>query len=175
MVLPGLGSSVGAKTDPATDLGPMITEQAATVVSDRLAAAVADGSVLHCGGQRQRSFVTPAVLTAVSHSSELWREEIFGPVVVLEPLDDLDAAIDAANEVDTGLQAGVFTHDIDQALRVAEQLRVGAVLINSSSDYRIDAMPFGGFKSSGIGREGITTAIESLTEPKIIAIRRKSH
>jgi glyceraldehyde-3-phosphate dehydrogenase (NADP+) len=66
----------------------------------------------------------------------------------------------------------VFTRDIDQALDVAERLRVGAVLINSSSDFRIDAMPFGGFKTSGIGREGITTAIDSLTEPKVVAIRR---
>jgi glyceraldehyde-3-phosphate dehydrogenase (NADP+) len=163
---------VGAKTDPATDLGPMITEQAAVTVADRVAAAVGVGAVLHCGGQRQRSYVRPAVLTGVPHDCDLWREEIFGPVVLLEPWDDLDVAVDAANAVDTGLQAGVFTHDLDRALAIADRLRTGAVLINSSSDYRIDAMPFGGFKSSGIGREGITTAVESFTEPKIVAIRR---
>jgi glyceraldehyde-3-phosphate dehydrogenase (NADP+) len=163
---------VGTKSDPATDLGPMITEQAALAVTDCVAAAISDGAVLRCGGRRQGSFVTPAVLTDVSHDSGLWRDEIFGPVVLLEPWDDIASAIEAANEVDTGLQAGVFTRDIDQALDVAERLRVGAVLINSSSDFRIDAMPFGGFKTSGIGREGITTAIDSLTEPKVVAIRR---
>ncbi|MGW7682942.1 aldehyde dehydrogenase family protein [Kribbella sp. NPDC054772] len=165
---------VGAKTDPLTDLGPMISSEAATVVAERIAGAVAAGAVLHCGGQRQRSYVHPAVLTGVPHDCDLWRDEIFGPVVVLEPWDDLTTAIAAANAVDTGLQAGVFTHDLDRALQIAECLRVGAVLINSSSDYRIDAMPFGGFKSSGVGREGITSAIESLTEPKVVAIRRTS-
>ena len=163
---------VGAKSDPRTDVGPMITEDAAIAVTEVVVAAVADGAVLRCGGGRLGPFVTPAVLTNVPHDSALWRDEIFGPVVLLEPFDDLRTAIAAANEVDTGLQAGVFTRDIDQALTVAEGLRVGAVLINSSSDFRVDAMPFGGFKSSGIGREGITSAVESLTEPKVIAVRR---
>ena len=95
-------------------------------------------------------------------------------MVLLEPWDELADAIDAANDVDTGLQAGVFTRDLDQALHIAGQLRVGAVLVNSSSDYRIDAMPFGGFKSSGIAREGITSALHSLTEPKVVAIHRAS-
>ena len=163
---------VGAKADPATDVGPMITEQAAITVTDCVTAAVAEGAVLRCGGRRQGSFVTPAVLTDVSHKSDLWRDEIFGPVVLLEPWDDITSAIDAANEVDTGLQAGVFTRDIDQALEAADRLRVGAVLINSTSDFRIDAMPFGGFKGSGVGREGVTSAVESYSEPKVVAIRR---
>jgi glyceraldehyde-3-phosphate dehydrogenase (NADP+) len=165
---------VGTKTDPATDLGPMITEEAAVEVLHRVAAAVEDGAVLRTGGSRRGAFVTPAVLTAVPHDSILWRQEVFGPVVMIEPWDDLTSVIEAANDADTGLQAGVFTHDIDQALDVAEQLRVGAVLVNSSSDFRIDAMPFGGFKSSGVGREGVTSAVESYSEPKVVAIRRAS-
>jgi len=163
---------VGAKSDPATDLGPMITEEAAIEVSRSVTAAVADGAHLRTGGRREGAFVTPAVLSDVPHDSGLWRHEVFGPVVMIEPWDEVASAIDAANDVDTGLQAGVFTRNIDQALEIAERLRVGAVLINSSSDFRIDAMPFGGFKTSGIGREGITSAIESLTEPKVVAIRR---
>ncbi|MFD7161454.1 aldehyde dehydrogenase family protein [Kribbella sp. NPDC059898] len=165
---------VGAKTDPKTDLGPMITTETAITVTERIATAVAEGAVLHCGGQRQRSYVRPAVLTDVPHDSTLWRDEIFGPVVLLEPWDDLSTAIAAANDIDTGLQAGVFTNDLDRALHIADRLRVGAVLINSSPDFRIDAMPFGGFKSSGIGREGITAAVESYTESKIVAIRRST-
>ncbi|NUR31334.1 MAG: aldehyde dehydrogenase family protein [Catenulispora sp.] len=164
---------VGSKLDPSTDVGPMITVQAAAGVEAAVSAAVGDGATLRCGGRRTAAFVTPAVLTGVPHCSDLWREEVFGPVVLIEPFADLAAAIDAANEVDTGLQAGIFTRDIDRALDAADRLRVGAVLINSSSDYRIDAMPFGGFKSSGIGREGITTAVESFSEPKIVAIRRR--
>lgn len=111
------------------------------------------------------------MLTDVPHSTRLWREEVFGPVVTLEPFDQLDDALAAANAVDTGLQAGVFTQDLDRALEIAARLRVGAVMINSSSDFRIDAMPFGGFKRSAVGREGIQSGVESLTEPKVVAIR----
>ncbi|TDO48490.1 acyl-CoA reductase-like NAD-dependent aldehyde dehydrogenase [Kribbella sp. VKM Ac-2527] len=163
---------VGTKSDPATDLGPMITEEAAVEVIHRVAAAVKDGAVLRTGGSREGAFVTPTVLIDMPHDSDLWRHEVFGPVVMMEPWDDVTSAIEAANDADTGLQAGVFTQDIDQALDVAERLRVGAVLINSSSDFRIDAMPFGGFKSSGVGREGVTSAVESFSEPKVVAIRR---
>lgn len=122
------GLRVGSKTDPATDLGPMITEQAAITVEARVAAAVADGAVLRCGGRRDGAFVTPAVLTAVSHHSTLWRDEMFGPVVMLESFDDVTAAIDAANGVETGLQAGIFTRDLNRALDMAEHLRVGAAI-----------------------------------------------
>lgn len=163
---------VGSKSDPATDLGPMITEKAAIEVTHRVASAVEDGAALRTGGSRDGAFVTPAVLTDVPHDSGLWRHEVFGPVVMIESWDDVNSAIEAANDADTGLQAGVFTRDIDQALGVAERLRVGAVLINSSSDFRIDAMPFGGFKSSGVGREGVASAVESYSEPKVVAIRR---
>ncbi|HZX03887.1 aldehyde dehydrogenase family protein [Kribbella sp.] len=164
---------VGSKLDPLTDVGPMITVDAAVGVEAAVTAAVGEGANLRCGGRRAAAFVTPAVLTDVPHGADLWREEVFGPVVLIEPFADLSAAIDAANEVDTGLQAGVFTRDIECALDAADRLRVGAVLVNSSSDFRIDAMPFGGFKSSGVGREGITTAVESFSEPKIVAIRRR--
>ena len=163
---------VGSKSHPDTDLGPMITEEAAIDVIRRVTAAVEHGAVLRTGGRRDGAFVTPAVLTDVPNDSGLWRDEVFGPVVMIEPWDNVASAIDAANSVDTGLQVGVFTRDIDQALDLAERLRVGAVLINSSSDFRIDAMPFGGFKSSGVGREGVTSAVESFSEPKVVAIRR---
>ncbi|RZD76788.1 aldehyde dehydrogenase [Streptomyces albidoflavus] len=165
---------VGSKYEAGTDVGPMINEQTAARVMDMVSSAVAEGASLRTGGRHQGAFAEPTVLTGVSHESDVWRHEVFGPVVVLEPWEDLSCAIDAANGVDTGLQAGVFTRDIDQALNLAERLRVGAVLINSNSDFRIDAMPFGGFKSSGIGREGVPSAVEALSEPKVVAIHRSS-
>ena len=163
---------VGSKRDVATDVGPLISEREADRVMSWVAAAVEDGAVLHTGGRRHGSFVTPTVLTNVPIDAMVLAQEVFGPVVSLEPFDDLDDAINSANAVDTGLQAGVFTHDLDTALDIAARLRVGAVMINESSDFRIDAMPFGGFKRSGIGREGPASLIHELTETKIVAVRR---
>ena len=93
-------------------------------------------------------------------------------MVTLEPYETLENAITAINALDYGLQAGIFTHHLDTALEVAHRLRVGAVMINHTGDYRIDAMPFGGTKHSGIGREGVPHAVDAMTEPKIIAIHR---
>lgn len=165
------GLVVGSKRSPLTDVGPLISEEQAIRVAGWIEEAVNAGAVLRAGGQRRGSFVKPAVLTDVPADARIRHQEVFGPVVLLEPFTSIDAALDAANSTDTGLQAGVFTRDIDVAMRVAAHLRVGAVMINSSSDFRIDAMPFGGFKRSGIGREGVWSAIEELTEPKIVAIR----
>lgn len=162
---------VGDKAEERTDVGPLINEAAAMRVHAWVEEAAAAGAQIHVGGSRTGSYLAPTVLTGVPRSARLWREEVFGPVVVLEPFDSLAAAIRAANDSDTGLQAGVFTRDLDTALQIAGQLVTGAVLINSSSDFRVDAMPFGGFKRSGVGREGVASAIEALTEPKIIGIR----
>ena len=101
-------------------------------------------------------------------------EEIFGPVVSIEPFDSVDAVVTEVNSLEYGLQAGVFTRDLDAALDVAQRLRVGAVMINDTGDFRIDAMPFGGSKRSGVGREGVPFAVDAMTEPKIIAIHRTS-
>ncbi|WP_190812779.1 aldehyde dehydrogenase family protein [Saccharopolyspora pogona] len=161
---------VGSKKDPATNIGPLVSETEAKRVERWIGEAVAAGAILHTGGRRRSTFVTPAVLTDVPADAALRNEEVFGPVVLLEPFSDLTAAINSANAVDTGLHAGVFTHDIRRAMTIANALTVGAVMINSSPDFRIDAMPFGGFKRSGIGREGIESAVEQLTEPKIVAI-----
>ena len=101
-------------------------------------------------------------------------EEIFGPVVSIQPIDSADIAVEEVNRSNYGLQAGVFTKDIDAALDVAQRLRVGAVMINDTGDFRIDAMPFGGSKRSGVGREGVPFAVDAMTEPKIVAIQRTS-
>jgi acyl-CoA reductase-like NAD-dependent aldehyde dehydrogenase len=127
--------------------------------------------VAHTGGHRHGSFVIPTVLTDVSRDATVFAQEVFGPVVCLEPFEDIEDVVNRANAVDTGLQAGVFTHDLDLAFHIAARLRVGAVMVNESSDFRIDAMPFGGFKRSGIGREGPANLIHELTETKIVAVR----
>lgn len=165
---------VGSKRDESTDVGPLISQEEAIRVSDWVDEAVQAGATLHTGGVRTGAFLTPAVLTGVPEDANLRLEEVFGPVVSLEPFDNLAQAVASANAVETGLQAGVFTRDLDVALSVAADLRVGAVMINESSDFRVDAMPFGGFKRSGIGREGPELVVRELTEPKIVAVRRQS-
>jgi glyceraldehyde-3-phosphate dehydrogenase (NADP+) len=95
-------------------------------------------------------------------------EEVFGPVVSLYPVEDLDEGIRRANAVDFGLQAAVFTGSLDAAFRAVEGLEAGAVMVNDSTDYRMDAMPFGGIKNSGLGREGIRFALQEMTEPKAV-------
>jgi acyl-CoA reductase-like NAD-dependent aldehyde dehydrogenase len=106
------------------------------------------------------------VLTDVPSECRVIHEEVFGPVVSILPFISIADAVHAANSSDYGLQAGVFTQSIDQALAIADKLHVGAVVINETSDVRIDSMPFGGFKKSGVGREGVKYAVHEMTEPK---------
>jgi len=163
---------VGSKRDPGTDLGPLVDDAAAERVEAWVAQAVEAGASVYTGAKRDGAFYWPTVLSGVPADARLLSEEIFGPVVSIEPYASVDVAVAAVNESNFGLQAGVFTRDIDVALDVAQRLRVGAVMINDTGDFRIDAMPFGGGKHSGVGREGVPFAVEAMTEPKIIAIRR---
>ena len=163
---------VGSKSDPGTDIGPLVDEAAAERVEAWVSQAVEAGATVKAGGKRDGAFHWPTVLTDVPAGSRVLTEEIFGPVVSIQPYRSVDAAVAEVNGSDYGLQAGVFTRDIDSALDVAHRLRVGAVMINDTGDFRIDAMPFGGSKHSGVGREGVPFAVEAMTEPKIIAIHR---
>jgi glyceraldehyde-3-phosphate dehydrogenase (NADP+) len=161
---------VGSKRDAATDIGPLITEGEARRVEGWVAEAVAQGATIRTGGLRSGAYYFPTVLTDVKDGSRVLVEEIFGPVVTISPFDDLGEAVDAANGSELALQAGVFTRSVDTAFHVAERLVAGAVVVNGTSDFRIDAMPFGGFKRSGIGREGVRFAIEAMTEPKNVIL-----
>ncbi|MEU5023385.1 aldehyde dehydrogenase family protein [Streptomyces milbemycinicus] len=163
---------VGRKADPRTDIGPLISEREARRVEEWVQEARDSGAVVHTGGRRDGAFHWPTVLTDVPADAKVMTEEIFGPVLVVEPIDTVDEAVARANDTRYGLQAGVFTTALDTALDIAERLRVGAVMINDSSDFRIDAMPFGGPKRSGVGREGVRYAVEAMTEPKVVAVRR---
>jgi acyl-CoA reductase-like NAD-dependent aldehyde dehydrogenase len=163
---------VGSKADASTDVGPLIDEAAAERVESWVEEAVEAGAKVHTGAKRDGTYYWPTVLTSVPAGARVLTEEIFGPVVSIEPFDSVDAVVTEVNSLEYGLQAGVFTRDLDAALDVAQRLRVGAVMINDTGDFRIDAMPFGGGKRSGVGREGVPFAVDAMTEPKIIAIHR---
>lgn len=155
-----------------TDVGPMITPQAAARAKAVVDSALHQGATLLCGNSLQGAVYAPTVLEGVSFDSELWHNEVFGPVVVLQRIDSLEEALLLANEPEYSLHAGIFTSDLDAALQAAQALEAGGVMINDSSDYRFDAMPFGGFKYGSLGREGVRFAYEEMTQPKVVCIRR---
>ncbi|QGQ47702.1 aldehyde dehydrogenase family protein [Metabacillus sediminilitoris] len=162
---------VGDKQSERTDMGPLINEKEAIRVEGLVNEAIGKGAVLLTGGERNGAFYSPTVLTNVPENCTVAKDEIFGPVVLLFSVSDLDTAIEKANDVDYGLQAGVFTNDVRKAYKAIAKMDVGGIMINDSSDYRIDAMPFGGTKKSGLGREGIKFAIEEMTEQKVVCFK----
>jgi acyl-CoA reductase-like NAD-dependent aldehyde dehydrogenase len=161
--------------DPAselTDVGPMITPGAAAEAKRKIDRAVAAGARVLAGGEVRGSVLQPTVLADVPRSCEVWRDEVFAPIVSIEEFDTTEQAIERANETEYALQAGLFTQDLNRSLSVAEAIEAGGVLINDSSDYRFDAMPFGGAKYGGMGREGVRFAYEEMTQPKVVCINR---
>jgi acyl-CoA reductase-like NAD-dependent aldehyde dehydrogenase len=161
---------VGDQLSEDTDVGPLITEQAAIKVEALIQDAVENGAVLIAGGNRREAFISPAVLTHVPMDVELFCQETFGPVAPLVAFNDLQKAIEMANDTPFGLQAAVFTQDISKAFDIAYRLEVGGVIINWSSAMRVESLPFGGIKMSGSGREGFLDTINEMTEQKIILI-----
>lgn len=159
---------VGDKLDERTDMGPLINEPAASRVERLVQQALDDGATLLTGGERSGTFYAPTVLAGVPEATPLAQEEIYGPVTILYRFQELDEAIERANNVEYGLQAGIFTNDLNTAFHVADRLHCGGVMVNDSTDYRIDAMPFGGVKGSGLGREGVRFALQEMTEPKLV-------
>ncbi|MDL4841040.1 aldehyde dehydrogenase family protein [Aquibacillus rhizosphaerae] len=162
---------VGDKLNELTDMGPLINEQEAKRVEEWVNEALYDGATLEFGGQRKGAFYDPTILTNVPKSAKIAKEEIFGPVVLIYPVDNVYDAVEKSNDVDYGLQAGIFTSDINKAYFSIQHLHVGGVMVNDSSDYRIDAMPFGGVKNSGLGREGVRSTIDAMTEEKVVSFR----
>ncbi|WP_281974417.1 aldehyde dehydrogenase family protein [Halobacillus litoralis] len=163
--------NVGDKMDECTDVGPLINENEAIRVENWVEEAISQGAQVEIGGKRDGTFYYPTVLTHVPITSRLATEEIFGPVVLIETIESLDEAIDKANDVNYGLQAGIFTNDLNQAFKAIRRMDVGGLMINDSSDYRIDEMPFGGTKGSGIGREGVRYSMEAMTEQKVVCFK----
>ena len=159
---------VGNKKDESTDVGPLISEKEAIRVEEWVQEAIDKGANLLVGGKRDGAFYEPTVLENVPNNCTIAHEEIFGPVVLLYPIENLDEGIKRANDANYGLQAGIFTKNVDAAFKAVHELEAGGVMVNESSDYRIDGMPFGGVKGSGLGREGIKFAIQDMTEPKVV-------
>lgn len=163
---------VGDPRDPETKVGPMINVAAAQRAMAWLEEAVADGAQIVLGGTCEGALCWPTIVTHVRPEMKISREEIFAPVITVTPYDTFEEAVALANATDYGLQAGVFTQDIDRIMYAYEHLEVGGVQINDASTFRVDQMPYGGVKGSGVGREGPKYAIEEMTELKLMVLNR---
>ncbi|MEK6678829.1 MAG: aldehyde dehydrogenase family protein, partial [Nitrospirota bacterium] len=161
---------VGNPIDEATDVGPLINEEAAIKAEEWINEAVKNGAKLLTGGKRKGSVVSPAVLTDVERTMRIVCFEAFAPVVSVFPYNTIEEAIDIVNDSEYGLQAGIFTKDINIAFKAIKGIKVGGMMINDTSLYRADMMPYGGVKNSGIGREGPRYAIEEMTDLKTVVI-----
>jgi len=159
---------VGDQLAEDTDVGPLITEEAARKVEEAILDAVKAGARILYSGTRRGSFITPTVLTNIPAEASLCRNETFGPVAPLVPFASEDEAVQMANDSPFGLQGAVFTNDISRAMNIAYRLEVGGVIVNWSSALRAENLPFGGTKMSGYGREGLHDTLIEMTEQKVI-------
>jgi acyl-CoA reductase-like NAD-dependent aldehyde dehydrogenase len=160
--------------DPRTEdtfVGPMISEGEAKRLHDWVLEAAAAGATVLCGGGRVGAMLEPTLVEGCPDDALLYTEEAFGPAVTIEPFDDFDAALERVNHSKFGLQAGVFTRDIYRAQRAYDELEVGGVVIGDVPSWRVDNMPYGGVKDSGLGREGVRFAIEDMSEIRMLVIR----
>jgi glyceraldehyde-3-phosphate dehydrogenase (NADP+) len=161
---------VGDPFDPETDLGPMVDGAAAARTERWVAEAVALGGKVLLGGQAEGTFFAPTILVETPVAAQICSAEAFAPVVVAFPFGDMAEAIRGVNDSSFGLQTGVFTNDLRGAWTAFEDLEVGGVILNDIPTYRIDHMPYGGVKDSGLGREGLRYAIEDMTEIRLLVL-----
>jgi len=159
---------VGYQLDEDTDMGPVINEKEAKRIEEWVNDAVKQGGKILTGGKRKGTIYDPTVMVDVPEDAKLAVEEVFGPVVLFYKVNDLDEAIQKSNSVNYGLHSAIFTQDINRAFKAIHELDFGSVIINDSTDYRLDMMPFGGVKNSGLGREGIKFSLLEMTEPKVV-------
>ena len=159
---------LGDPDDPATDVGPLINEGSARRVEEWVDEAVSAGAKLLTGGRRDGTSYLPTVLADVPPDARVVADEVFGPVLVVSRVDGIDQGLRAVNDSRFGLQAGVFTHDVQVAFRAHRELEVGGVIIGDVPAYRADQMPYGGAKESGVGREGVRYAMEDFTYERVM-------
>lgn len=162
---------VGDPLDPTTDVGTLVDENAANRIMSWIDEAVKAGAEILHGGQKNGASVVPTVLKNPPKQAKVVCEEVFGPIVSVIPFTNLDDAIAEADNSPFGLQVGIFTNQIDLAYKVADEMEVGGVVINGTSNFRLDHWPYGGVKNSGIGREGPRYAVQEMTESKMIVLR----
>ncbi|HEY4582561.1 MAG TPA: aldehyde dehydrogenase family protein [Lysobacter sp.] len=161
----------GDPHDETTDIGPVIDEASAERIAEWVDEARARGARVLVEGGRDGTMVRPWLLADVPYGCRLYREEAFGPVALIETVDGFDAALERANGSRYGLQCGVFTARLDHAMRAWDRLEVGGVVVGDVPSVRVDAMPYGGVKDSGIGREGVRSTIEEMTEVRLLVLR----
>lgn len=162
---------LGAPRDEDTFVGPMISESEARRLHNWVEQAVAGGGKLLCGGSREGAMLQPTLIEDCPHDAALYREEAFGPAVAIEAYDDFDEVLARVNDSKFGLQAGIFTRDLYKAQHAWDELDVGGVVIGDVPSWRVDNMPYGGVKDSGLGREGVKFAIEDMSEIRLMVIR----
>jgi acyl-CoA reductase-like NAD-dependent aldehyde dehydrogenase len=162
---------MGPPGEEETVLGPLISEEAARRLEGWIASAVGRGARLLCGGNRSGAMMPATLLEGVPKDEPLCAGEAFGPVAVLSSFTDFDAALKEVNDSAYGLQAGIFTRDLPRAMRAWDRLEVGGVVIGDVPSWRSDAMPYGGVKASGLGREGVRFAMEEMTEIRMLVLR----
>jgi len=162
---------MGDPKDEATFIGPMISEEEARRVQEWIDEAVGHGAKVLCGGRREGVMLPATLLENVRREDRLYRREVFGPVAILSRFTDFDEALAEVNDSSYGLQAGIFTCDLYKAQKAWDELEVGGVIIGDIPSWRVDHMPYGGVKNSGLGREGLRFAMEEMTELRLLVIR----
>jgi len=160
----------GNPADEATEVGPLIRLSDAERVESWIKEAVGGGAKLVSGGERKGSFIAPAILTATQPGMKIRDEEVFGPVVLVEPYEDFEQALADVNHSRYGLQAGLLTRDAGRILTAYRELEVGALIVGDTPSWRLDPIPYGGVKDSGLGREGVRSAIQEMTEPRMLVL-----
>jgi acyl-CoA reductase-like NAD-dependent aldehyde dehydrogenase len=164
------GLRMGDPRDPETVVGPLIDDAAAERVEAWLTEAVEQGARILTGGEREGRFIRPAVVTNVRPNMKIVREEVFGPVVVIQTYERFEDAVAGVEDSRYGIHTGLFTHDIRRILHAFEHLTVGGVIVNDAPIFRVDNFPYGGVKDSGLGREGVKYAMEAMTEPRVLIL-----
>ncbi len=163
---------MGDPLDPASDLGPMVDEAAVNRTDEWVREALAGGARALTGGRSDGLFYEPTILADVPRDARVCGEEVFAPVVNLFPVPDFAAALREINDSRFGLQCGLFTSSLEHTLTAHDELEVGGIIVNDVPTWRTDAMPYGGVKDSGLGREGLRWSIEDMTEPRLLAFAR---
>ena len=163
---------VGDPSSMDTDMGPLINEPAAIRVEEYVNKTIAEGATLVCGGKREDAYYYPTILDNVTKDMEVAKDmEIFGPVISVIGFDDVEEAIEIANQSSYGLCGCVISKDYSRAMKIADKLECGGAVVNGASFYRSFEMPFGGWKHSGIGNEGVLTTLQEMSRVKTIVLK----